>query len=528
MPAVLSQSAVSVSNNGPSITIDLLPDELWWGGTVSDGRYMPFGDAPFARNLSTAGTSDNLIPTASNQSAPLLVSTKGRYLWSEGTFVFSFEHGTLHANCTSPDGQIVIVQTDGNLREAYLAASRNHFPASQRTPAMEMLTKPQYNTWIEMPYQPTQDKVLNYAHTILDTGMPAGTIMIDDKWCPDYGDWTFDRSAFPDPQSMIGHLHNLGFHVMLWLVPFVSPDSATFRDLEAKGLLLRDHTGDTAVRRWWNGLSALLDLSNPDTIAWLSDSLDSLRALGVDGFKFDGADFYDFHDDDRPHHALTPAEYCERWASIGLDYPFNEFRACWRMGGQPLAQRLKDKPPLWTDDGIGALVPELLAQSMIGHPFTCPDMIGGGEVNDADHVGNDQEFFVRYAQIAALSPMMQFSVSPSRVLDDDHLSAVNTALRIRDEHMPLIEELAQYAAETGEPIMRPMAYHYDGFDKVNDQFLLGDKLIVAPVTEQGVSKRRVAIPHGTWLSDLGERIVGPTTITTPVDIERIPRFRKVE
>jgi alpha-glucosidase (family GH31 glycosyl hydrolase) len=213
---------------------------------------------------------------------------------------------------------------------------------------------------------------------------------------------------------------------------------------------------------------------------------------------------------------------------VGLRYPFNEYRACWRMGGQPLGQRLQDKPPLWGTAGIESLIPEMLAQGMIGHPFTCPDMIGGGEIEAMGEQGaTDQEFFVRYAQIAALSPMMQFSVTPSRVLDDVHLAAVHTALAVRASLLPLILDLVDEAARTGEPIVRPMAYHASGLENVTDQFFLGPDLIVAPVTTKGAGERTVAIPAGRWHGDDGTVIEGPTTVRVHCDLARIPRFERL-
>ena len=489
---------------------------------MADGGSMPYGRASFNRNLATWRHVPGQLDEASNQSAPLLVSTKGRYLWSDEPFSFSFDEHSL----TATGKNIISGDTQGGLRDAYLEASKRFFPASGRTPSLDMLRKPQYNTWIEMPYRPTQTKVLSYAQSMLEAGMPAGVLMIDDKWCPDYGDWTFDAASFPDPQVMLQELHAKGFNVMLWLVPFVSPDSATFRYLEEHGLLLQDKHGRTAIRRWWNGLSAVLDLSNPETVNWVRDRLDSLRAIGVDGFKFDGADLYDFHADDQPHNPATANDMCEQWAQIGTVYPFNEFRACWKMGGQPLAQRLQDKPPAWDRTGIGSLIPEMLAQSMIGHAYICPDMIGGGEVNATKHDGIDQEFFVRYAQISALSPMMQFSIAPSRVLDDEHLAAVQEALRIRADLMPTIIALAKQAAETGEPIIRPMSYHCADMDDIVDQFMLGDSIIVAPVLQQHAKSRIVRIPSGIWETDSGELIHGPDTITVDTPLSRLPRFVK--
>ena len=83
------------------------------------------------------------------------------------------------------------------------------------------------------------------------------------------------------------------------------------------------------------------------------------------------------------------------------------------MAGQPLGQRLADKPPMWGLLGLGSLIPEMLAQSMMGYAIVCPDMIGGAEINAMeDQSSVDREFFVRYAQLAALSPMMQFLFCP--------------------------------------------------------------------------------------------------------------------
>ena len=59
--------------------------------------------------------------------------------------------------------------------------------------------------------------------------------MIDDCWCRAYGDWNFNAASFPDPKAMIDKLHRSGFKVMLWCCPFVSPDTAVFRELEKLG-----------------------------------------------------------------------------------------------------------------------------------------------------------------------------------------------------------------------------------------------------------------------------------------------------
>ncbi len=511
-------------------SVELLVEdgERWWGGAAEDGRHMPFGVRSFTRDLAVPRGHGTDAAEPSGQSGPLLLSTHGRVVWSERPFTFAFDDDR---RLTVTGSDVLVLRAGSSLREAFLAASGRFFPASGRTPALELVTGPQYNSWIELPHRPTQESVLRYVRSLLDAGMPPGVVIVDDSWAPDHGTWRFDGERFPDPAGMVEQLHRWGCPVMLWLVPFVSPDSATSRDLESRRLLLRDADGRTAVRRWWNGLSAVLDLSDARAVTWLTDRLDALVAeTGVDGFEFDGGDVRDFRADDDTVGSAQPVEMCEAWARIGLRYPFNEYRACWRMGGQPLGQRLQDKPPRWDVQGIGSLVPELLAQGLLGHPFTCPDMVGGGEITAMTGQGDvDQEFFVRYAQVAALSPMVQFSVSPARVLDAEHLAAVHGALAVRASVMPLLLDLVAHAARTGEPVVRPMAYHADGCDDVTDQFFLGPDLVVAPVLEQGATTRRVVLPEGTWLAaDTGERVTGPATITVPCDLGSIPRFARVQ
>src|SRR5580765_223927 len=232
---------------------------------------------------------------------------------------------------------------------------------------------------------------------------------------------------------MCRELHDLGFAVMVWLVPFVSPDSETSRMLAAHGWLIMDVDGRPRVREWWNGFSTMLDLTHPEAVGWLRQRLYALQSLGVDGFKFDAGDLRDYRADDVTHSGHGAVDLCEAWGRLAAEFAYNELRACWKLGGQPLAQRLHDKPRRWDDAGLQSLVPEGIAQGLIGHPYTCPDMIGGGELGSfADGAEIDQELFVRFAQCSALFPMMQFSLAPWRVLDDQHLSAVKAAV---DTHL---------------------------------------------------------------------------------------------
>lgn len=518
-------SDVHVTSAQGRVELGLRDGERWWGGTVTDGAHMPLGAREHLRQLVATDPEslEGLLP--SSQSSPLLVSTRGRAIWSPDPFELSFTGESV----TTTGTEFVVLDTGRDLRAAYRAASARFFPPSGATPALDLVRHPQYNTWIDQPYQPSQESVLRYVRELLDSGMPPGAVFVDDCWAYDYGTWRFDLARFPDAKAMVHTLHEWGCRLMLWVVPFVSPDSAAFRSLNERGLLVRAADGQTAIRPWWNGHSALLDVSNPAALGWLTDQLDALRdEAGVDGFKFDAGDIRDYRADDITFGGIPPEQMCQAWAELGLRYPFNEFRACWKMGGQPLAQRLQDKPPTWDERGIGSLIPELLTQAMIGHAFACPDMIGGGEINAVSDQGRpDQEFFVRYTQIAAVAPMMQFSASPVRVLDDEHFVAIRAALRVRDELLPTILALAADSAVTGEPIIRPLAYHARDCEDVVDQFFIGPDLLVAPVLQPGATSRRVVLPEGSWQSPDGRVRLGPAVVYVPCELVTIPRFRRV-
>ena len=223
----------------------------------------------------------------------------------------------------------------------------------------------------------------------------------------------------------------------------------------------------------------------------------------------------------------SPSELCEAYAKIGLEFPLNEYRACFKMGGQPLVQRLCDKGHDWP--AVQQLVPDMIACGLLGHPFVCPDMIGGGSwmafMPDAP-TPFDPELFVRSAQVHALAPMMQFSAAPWRLLKGEYLDAVREAARTRMKHVDYILETAKSSARTGEPMLRAMEYEFPGLgaERITDQFMLGSKLLVAPQTVKGAKSRKVFIPVGTWTADDGSETAGPATIEVATPIGRLPHF----
>jgi alpha-glucosidase (family GH31 glycosyl hydrolase) len=496
--------------------IALLPGERWWGGAAADGHEMPFR-AGFRRDLEAA---------AENQVMPLLVSNRGRYIWSDDPFAFEVSGGVVAIE--PRDGAPVRVG-DGydGLAGALVAAGDAHFPPVGSMPDKRLFAAPQYALWIELLFEPTQAKVIAYAEDVLAHGFPPGVLILDEQWHGAYGEWEFHTGRFPDPEAMIERLHALGFAVSLWLVPYVAPDSVVFRELHEQRVLICAATGEPLIGKWWNGYGAGLDLLQPSAVAWLERRLAALRELGVDGFKFDGGDtsFY------AQLGCKRPEEYTAAWNAIGLDYSLNEYRAGWRAGGLPLAQRQRDKHHSWNGDaGLASLIPHGIAQSLTGHPYHCPDMVGGGDYLAFPHHGSDvidEELFVRSAQCSALFPMMQFSAAPWRVLRDEaNVAHCRDAALLHVKFGELILQLAERASRTGEPILRPLAYNYPdaGYESVSDQFMLGADLLVAPVVERGAVGRAVTLPSGRWRADDGAEYDGPAEIVVAASLARLPWF----
>ena len=252
------------------------------------------------------------------------------------------------------------------------------------------------------------------------------------------------------------------------------------------------------------------------------------REYGVDGFKFDAGDtyFYDPATQDYHDKNARAVDHLQRWGELGNRFPYNEYRAAWGLQGSPLVQRLADKNHSW--EALQQLVPEMINAGILGYPYTCPDMVGGGQVADFSAKAQerlDQDLIVRSAQLHALMPMMQFSVAPWRVLDAEHLGYCREAAKLHEKMAPYLLETAAQAAKTGEPMVRSLEYMYPnkGFWDCRDQYMLGAKYLVAPVvTAEG--KRTVRLPRGTWVDDQGKRFKGPLVMEISVPLGRIPYY----
>ena len=506
---------------------DFLKDEYWYGGAAHFGYKMPADAASdITVNLVTGeGIAD--------QYSPLFVSSKGRYIFSDNPFVISFKKGVIEIE---GKGDIELSEGHGTLKNAQLAAAKKHFGLCGKTPDPFFMKAPQFNTWIELMYNQNQDQILEYAESLVNEGMKPGVLMIDEGWAPDYGDFDFCARKFYDPKAMTDKLHKMGFKVMLWVVPHISPDSNCFRELRDTDYLVKDKDGEIAVRKWWNGYSCVLDLSNPEACEWFGKKLKGLMdKYDIDGFKFDAGGAYLYKSDDMTFLKQESCEHTSSFDKFASTYKFNEIRSVYNCGGLPIVCRLQDKAPTWentdnNDLGFSSLIPNMLMQGLLGYFYGCPDMIGGGGYTSFLKKGykTDEELYIRWLEASLLCPMMQFSVSPKRVLSEENFKIVLSVTKLREKYTDLILKLAENASFTGEPIIRYMEYEFpnEGFETVTDEFMLGSEILVAPVFKKGERLRKVKLPKGKWQYSDGTIYEGSAEITVDAPLDTLPIFTR--
>lgn len=505
-------------------------NELWWGGTSVDGQKCPF-------NAKTNIERDFNI-NCSNQTMPMFLSSQGRCIWSDNPFKVKISNGKFEII----GDEVVCEKLGCTLKEAYVGAMNKYFPPSGEHIPNEFFKTAQYNTWMEFTYYQNQDDILNYARKIIENGFAPGIFIIDEGWQKEYGDWDFDPLKFSAPKKMVDKLHEMGFTVMLWVVPNVRPDGLNYVKNVTEGfnpkhyndIFLRNTNGDVAVTKWWNGNSAALDFTKECDCEFLDTQLQKLmKDYDIDGFKFDGGTVNMYSSasciNQKPNSDFTAHERNIAWNDFGTKYKFHEYKDTFKGGGKRTVQRIRDKLHTWDGEGLADLIPCAILQGILGHPFVCPDMIGGGEWTIRAHKQKiDEELFVRMAQCSALFPMMQFSWAPWEAVSKENLEIVKAAAKLHIEFADRIIDLIDKTYETGEPILRNLEYNYPhkGYGEITDIFMLGTEILVAPVLKKSETEREIPLPEGKWEYVDGNVFDGGKTIKIPVTLKSVPYFIK--
>ena len=398
-------------------------------------------------------------------------------------------------------------------------------------PPTRTFSLPTWTTWARYKEAIDQERCATFVEEIVGAGFPIGTFEIDDKWQTAYGDLTFDPGRFPDPRALIDRLHDQDIEVTAWVVPFIDPVAACADEAVAEGYVARRPDGEPHVVTWWHDPAYLLDISDPRAEAWFADRLQRLQhETGLDGWKFDAGEACYLPADAVTAGNMAPNAYSHAYADfVGRRFPGSDVRTAWRNQRSTLLLREWDKHSEWgVANGLQSIIPQALTFGLIGYPFVLPDMIGGNEYGGQRA---DAEMIVRWTQANALLPAMQFSVAPW-----DHgpevaaLARAATALHVA--FGPEFQRLAAVALDDGLPIVRPLLLEFPGdreAETIRDEFMLGDRWLVAPVLEPGVRARDVYLPAGRWRDEEGVGYDGARWARgLPAPLERLPLFELID
>jgi myogenesis-regulating glycosidase len=461
-----------------------------------------------------------------------------RYNWTLGAEKGPFAHRPFMDEENQGDGLLTLAGKDLHLNLYFASDAVSAYQSligqvghPTQTPPAELFAKPTWTTWARYKTAVSQEGVLKFAGEIIENKYPYGVLEIDDRWQSHYGDISFDPVRFPEPKGMIDQLHEKGFKVTAWVIPFLDPDSAAFAEGASKNFLVRRLDGSPYLVPWWQGRGGLLDVTNPSALAWFLARLRRLQVqTGLDGYKFDAGEACFLPVDAVTHQTIHPNEYTHLYVDfVGRHFSLTEVRSGWLNQRSPIFFRQWDKWTAWgADNGLHSVLTGILALGLTGYPFILPDMVGG----NAYDTQADAELMIRWTQLNALLPAMQFSLALW-----DYGDACNEICRryadLHTEFAPRIIKVAAEAARSGAPIIRPLwwlAPPDEKFLLCDDQFLLGNDILVAPVLYPNVRKRDILLPPGQWRDHWnGQIFEGDTTLSDyPSPLHILPLFERVK
>ncbi len=519
----------NATNDKLGYNVSIEKDANWYGGNITSAQNWPSNMYSFEVDP---------FYSTSNQTSPIWYSSSGAGLLvrTMSTMGYSFnknKQGVFSFHVKNTTNLELVITLGKTIKDSFESMAGIIGKPSQ-VPPKDYFANSIFNSWIEFKKDVNQEGLLKYAKEIRNYQIPCSILEIDDKWTPNYGDFEFDTKKFPEPGRMVGALQKMNFSLGLWITPFVEKKSVNYNYLSSMGFLIMEPTGNSPfIAQWWNGEAALLDLSNPGAYTWFLNQLKKLTGnYGIAGFKFDAGDAEYLNKPYKSHGGITPIQYTDLFASIAAGFKINELRVSWFTQPLGLVQRLRDKHSDWTNDnGIGAIVPHGMTEGIIGYPFFCPDMIGGGELgnfmeNNSKKV--DSELFIRWVEASSFMPMMQFSFAPWKL----DTSALNICIKYSLMHSELgdyIYNLAMEASHSGTPIVRPLYFSSpedSATYRISDQFMLGNKFLVAPVLKKGAVSRDIYLPGGTWIDYWNGNIIhgGITLRNYDAPLEKLPIF----
>ncbi|MCC7145754.1 MAG: hypothetical protein IT443_04855 [Phycisphaeraceae bacterium] len=486
---------------------------------------------------------------------PLLISSRGYALLWNLPGVGRVELGATQTRwvaqaCRQMDYWVTVGDSYAELLSAYADAT-GHAPPLPEFAAGFWQCKLRYQT---------QEELLGVAREYKRRGLPLDVIVIDYFHWPVMGDWCFDERDFPDPAAMVRELKEMGVELMVSVWPSVNPQSKNYWRLERRGLLLRTERGARALFRTGDAPDLnqavyveYYDPTNPEARQFIWEKMrENYGRYGIRVYWLDACE---------PEIAPADHENLRYHAGNGLEvgclYPLAHQQAFYeglKADGEnqiitlcrsAWAGSQRYGAAVWSGD-IDSTFESLANQvraglniGLSGIPWWTTDI--GGFLNGDPRTEYFRELIVRWFQFGVFCPLFRLhgyrqpatfeTGAPNEIwsFGDKAYEIIKEILFLRERLKPYVMAQMRVAHETGRPVMRPLFFDFPkdaGTAAVEDQFMFGPDILVAPVLAQGQTQRAVYLPAGAKWTDpySGQVYDGGQTITADAPLERVPVY----
>jgi alpha-D-xyloside xylohydrolase len=428
---------------------------------------------------------------------PFFMSNRGYGMFVHTSAPTTFDFGATYGNTNAlllGDDELDLFVFLGTPKEIL-----NEYTTLTGKPPMPPLWS--FGLWMSRITYYSEDETRAVAAKLRGNRIPSDVIHLDTGWFEtDWRcDYQFSKTRFKDPVKMIADLKHDGFHISLWQLPYFVPKNSLFPEILAKGLAVRDGKGNLPYE------DAVLDFTNPATVAWYQEKIAGLLKMGVGAIKVDfgeAAPLNGIYANGRSgfyEHNLYPLRYNQAVADITRQTTGENIiwaRSAWagsqryplHWGGDSGAQ----------DSGMAATLRGGLSLGLSGFTFWSHD-IGGFAAK------TPEELYRRWMPFGMLTshsrchgtpPKEPWEYSPAFM--DDFRRADELKYRL----MPYVYAQAKDSSERGLPMVRALFIEYPGDPgswQVDDEYLFGSDILVAPLMETGATERNVYLPPGQWI-----------------------------
>ena len=366
-----------------------------------------------------------------------------------------------------------------------------------------------FGTWMSRITYFSEKEGYDVAANIRKNKYPCDVIHFDTGWFDvDWQcDYKFSENRFQNPQQMLKDLRSQGFHVCLWQLPYFTPKNRYFSELIEKDMYVKNGNGELPYE------DVVLDFSNPETVKWYQDKLAGLLNIGVSAIKVDFGEaaplngIYASGKSGWYEHNLYPVRY--DMAVSEITKKLHNENIMWARAAWAGSQRY---PLHWggdaatTNTGLLGTLRAGLSFGLSGFSFWSHDM--GGFVKSTP-----EDLYCRWIPFGFLTSHTRAHGAPPTepwLYDSKRVQDVfRKSAEMKYRLMPYVYAQAKECTEKGLPMLRALFVEFPddpGAWKVDDEYLFGSQILVAPLLESGMTGRTVYLPEGNWIDYQTEKV----------------------